>query len=159
MDIVEASLAAVRDRGLKVVLPEGEDERILRSAQQLSVRRLARPVLLGAAADVLARAAGLGVSLRSTWDVAHELKSGALQVILPEYRGSSAVAVYAVYPCREFMPAKVNVFIEFLAELFGNEPYWEKGLDAAKQMARSAVDGVPERDGKRLAGPSRAAVN
>jgi phosphate acetyltransferase len=63
LDIVEANMAAVRDRGLKVVLPEAEDERILRSAQQLSARRLARPVLLGAPADVLARAAGLGVSL------------------------------------------------------------------------------------------------
>jgi DNA-binding transcriptional LysR family regulator len=104
--------------------------------------------------------AGLGVSLRSTWDVAHELKSGDLQVILPEYRGSSAVSVYAVYPCREFMPAKVNVFIEFLAELFGNEPYWEKGLDVTKQAAaRSAQDATTERETKRMAGSSRAAVN
>jgi DNA-binding transcriptional LysR family regulator len=72
---------------------------------------------------------GLGIALRSTWDIANELKSGELQVLLPEYRGSSALGIYAVYPCREFMPAKVNVFIEFLSELFGNEPYWEKGLD------------------------------
>ncbi len=80
---------------------------------------------------------GLGIGLRSTWDIADELKSGKLQFILPEYRGSSAVAVYAVYPCREFMPAKVNVFIEFLAELYGNEPYWERGLDLTKLPADS----------------------
>jgi phosphotransacetylase len=48
LDIVEASMTAIRDRALKVVLPEGEDERILRSAQQLSARRLAHPVVLGA---------------------------------------------------------------------------------------------------------------
>jgi DNA-binding transcriptional LysR family regulator len=81
--------------------------------------------------------AGLGIALRSTWDVGHELQSGDLQVILPEYRGSSSVAVYAVYPCREFMPAKVNVFIEFLADLYGNEPYWDKGLDLGKLAPRT----------------------
>ena len=27
------------------------------------------------------------------------------------------------------MPAKVNVLIEFLAELYGTEPYWDKDLD------------------------------
>jgi DNA-binding transcriptional LysR family regulator len=83
---------------------------------------------------------GLGIGLRSTWDIADELKTGRLQVILPEYRGSSAVAIYAVYPCREFMPAKVNVFIEYLAELFGNEPYWERGLDSAKPSAPKGAD-------------------
>jgi phosphate acetyltransferase len=63
LDIVAASMNAILDRALKVVLPEGEDERILRSAQQLSARRLARPVVLGAPAEVQARAAGLGISL------------------------------------------------------------------------------------------------
>ncbi len=81
---------------------------------------------------------GLGLGLRSTWDIGPELKSGALKVVLPQYRGSSNVAIYAVYPCREFMPAKVNVFIEFLAELYGPEPYWDKGLDLAKLAPRPA---------------------
>jgi DNA-binding transcriptional LysR family regulator len=74
---------------------------------------------------------GLGIGLRSTWDVGEELKSGELKVVLPQYRGSSNVAIYAVYPCREFMPAKVNVLIEFLAELYGPEPYWDKGMERA----------------------------
>lgn len=71
---------------------------------------------------------GLGLGLRSTWEIGEDLKNGDLQVVLPEYRGSSSVAIYAVYPCREFMPAKVNVFIEFLAELYGAQPYWDKDL-------------------------------
>lgn len=104
--------------------------------------------------------AGLGIGLRSTWDVAHELKSGDLQIVLPEYRGSSAVAVYAVYPCREFMPAKVNVFIEFLAELFGNEPYWEKGLEVGKPSGNPAGEAHSDRETKRIAGGgNRPAVN
>ncbi|PPD28485.1 MAG: LysR family transcriptional regulator [Hyphomicrobium sp.] len=76
--------------------------------------------------------AGLGIGLRSTWDIGPELKNGDLTIVLPQYRGSSNVAVYAVYPCREFMPAKVNALIEYLAELYGSEPYWDKELDAAK---------------------------
>lgn len=75
---------------------------------------------------------GLGIGLRSTWDIGPELKSGELEAVMPQYRGSSNVAIYAVYPCREFMPAKVNVLIEFLAELYGPEPYWNKGLDLPK---------------------------
>jgi DNA-binding transcriptional LysR family regulator len=73
--------------------------------------------------------AGLGVALRSTWDVGAELKSGRLKVILPQYRESPRVAVYAVYPCRQYIPAKLRVFVDFLAGLYGPEPYWERGLD------------------------------
>jgi DNA-binding transcriptional LysR family regulator len=93
---------------------------------------------------------GLGIGLRSTWDVGTLLQSGELKVVLPQYRGSSNVAIYAVYPCREFMPAKVNVLIEFLVELYGPEPYWDKGMDLdslgfgktpAKAKGRSAAKG------------------
>jgi hypothetical protein len=49
--------------------------------------------------------------------------------VLPEYRGSDAVAIYAVYPCRDFMPTKVNALIEFLSDLYGTEPYWDKAFD------------------------------
>ncbi|MGD9784679.1 MAG: LysR family transcriptional regulator [Hyphomicrobiaceae bacterium] len=68
---------------------------------------------------------GMGIALRSTWDVGQELRSGALEVVMPQYRGVSAVAIFAVYPCREFMPSKVTVFIEFLAELYGRAGYWD----------------------------------
>ena len=77
---------------------------------------------------------GLGLGLRGTWEIGPELANGSLRAVLPEYRGSSNVAIYAVYPCREFMPAKVNVFIEFLAELYGLEPYWNKGFVVPKTV-------------------------
>jgi len=73
--------------------------------------------------------AGLGIALRSTWDVGPELKSGKLRIILPQYHESSRVAVYAVYPCRQFIPAKLRVFIDYLSNLYGPEPYWDKGLE------------------------------
>jgi DNA-binding transcriptional LysR family regulator len=71
---------------------------------------------------------GLGIGLRSVWEVGADLASGALKVVLPQFRGSSKLAIYAVYPSRDFMPAKVNAFIEFLSNQFTAEPHWEKGL-------------------------------
>lgn len=73
--------------------------------------------------------AGVGIALRSTWDVGPELSAGGLKVVLPKYRGSRHVAVHAVYPSRRFLPAKVRLFIDFLAGLFGPKPYWDAGLD------------------------------
>jgi DNA-binding transcriptional LysR family regulator len=70
--------------------------------------------------------AGLGIGLRSMWDIGPELASGALQVVLPQYRGASSIGIHAVYPCREFMPAKVSAMIEYLVEIYGPEPYWER---------------------------------
>jgi DNA-binding transcriptional LysR family regulator len=72
---------------------------------------------------------GVGIALRSTWDVGPELSSGRLKVVLPEFRGSRHVAVHAVYPSRRFLPAKVRLFIDYLAGLYGPKPYWDAGLE------------------------------
>jgi DNA-binding transcriptional LysR family regulator len=69
--------------------------------------------------------AGLGIALRSTWDIGEELKSGKLVQVLPAYEGSRNLALSAVYPSRQFLPAKVRLFIDYLAELYGPVPYWE----------------------------------
>jgi DNA-binding transcriptional LysR family regulator len=70
--------------------------------------------------------AGLGIALRSTWDIGPELKAGTLVRVLPDWHGSAHVGLYAVYPSRQFLPAKVRVFIDFLADLYGPEPYWDR---------------------------------
>ncbi|HOV03936.1 MAG TPA: LysR family transcriptional regulator [Kaistiaceae bacterium] len=71
----------------------------------------------------------LGIALRSTWDVGPQLRDGTLRVVLPQFGTSSDVAIHAVYPSRRFLPAKVRVFIDFLSELYGNNPYWDQGLE------------------------------
>ncbi|MEM6710793.1 MAG: LysR family transcriptional regulator [Pseudomonadota bacterium] len=73
--------------------------------------------------------AGIGIALRSTWDVGPELSSGKLQIIMPRYRASRNVGLFSVYPTRRFLPAKVRVFIDFMASLYGQSPYWDQGLD------------------------------
>jgi DNA-binding transcriptional LysR family regulator len=72
--------------------------------------------------------AGIGVALRSTWDVGPEIDSGRLRIVLPGWRASSRVAVHAVYPSRRHLAHKVRVFMDFLAERFGSPPYWDNGL-------------------------------
>lgn len=70
--------------------------------------------------------AGIGIALRSTWDISHELARGELIHILPEYEASRNVSLYAVYPSRRFLPAKVRLFIDFIAGVYGSTPYWER---------------------------------
>ena len=73
--------------------------------------------------------AGLGIAIRSTWDIGPELASGKLKIVLPHYRGSSNVGVYAIYPTRQYLPTKVRVFLDFLTSLYGGStPYWEEGI-------------------------------
>jgi DNA-binding transcriptional LysR family regulator len=79
---------------------------------------------------------GMGIALRSTWDIGPELKKGQLKRVLPEYSSTKGLGIYAVYPTRQFLPMKVRYFIDYLAELFGPSPYWEQGLktfDAAAE--------------------------
>lgn len=66
--------------------------------------------------------AGAGIGLRSSWDVQDALASGALKRVLPGYTGTGNDAIYAVYPSRDFMPAKVNVFIDYISEIYGASP-------------------------------------
>lgn len=76
--------------------------------------------------------ASVGIALRSTWDVGPELRSGTLKVVLPRWRASHRVGLFAVYPSRRFLPQKVRVFIDHLAALYGQGhggvPPWDEGL-------------------------------
>lgn len=72
--------------------------------------------------------AGMGIALRSTWDIGPELHSNKLSIVLPRYRASHRVAIYAVYPSRRHLPQRTRVFIDFLLELYGSVPSWDRGL-------------------------------
>ena len=85
--------------------------------------------------------AGLGIALKSTWDVYRQLEDGSLVAILPDYVFHSEVAIYAVYPHRRFLPAKTRVFIEFLAESFGPDPYWDRSAPRPKPRIRARTAG------------------
>lgn len=70
--------------------------------------------------------AGVGIALRSTWDVGAELASGALVRILPGWQGATDVGIYAVH-ARAPLPAAVTAFADHLAERFAPDAPWELG--------------------------------
>jgi LysR family transcriptional regulator, transcriptional activator for dmlA len=65
---------------------------------------------------------GLGIILRSVWDVGPSIQSGALVHVLPDY--AQDAHVWAVYPTRLSNSARVRVCVEFLEEWFnaGSNP-------------------------------------
>jgi phosphate acetyltransferase len=63
MTFMEAMRERVRGRGLRVAYPEGGEERTLRAAALLRDQALIRPILVGDAARVAARARELGLAL------------------------------------------------------------------------------------------------
>lgn len=83
--------------------------------------------------------AGLGVALKSTWDVRRHLEDGSLVALLPGYDFATEVSIYAVYPHRRHLPAKTRAFIDFLADSFGPEPYWDQPPAPAEREGRGQV--------------------
>lgn len=69
--------------------------------------------------------AGQGLAWRSAWEVSEEITRGRLVEVLPKF-AAPGNDVFAVYPDRKFLPAKVRVFIDFLKKTFGDPPYWEQ---------------------------------
>jgi LysR family transcriptional regulator, transcriptional activator for dmlA len=62
---------------------------------------------------------GHGIILRSTWDVAADLRDGSLVRVLPEFQQQADIS--AVYPLRLTESAKVRVCIEFLQQRLGGK--------------------------------------
>ncbi|WP_353645147.1 LysR family transcriptional regulator [Mesorhizobium sp. WSM2239] len=58
---------------------------------------------------------GHGIMLRSEWDIAHHVSEDRLRLVLPRYAHADA-DIYAVYPERHNLSAKVRLFVDFLAK-------------------------------------------
>jgi LysR family transcriptional activator of dmlA len=57
---------------------------------------------------------GHGILLRAEWDIERYLRSGRLVALLPQYHTPNA-DIYAVYPQRHQVTARVRAFVDFLA--------------------------------------------
>ena len=71
--------------------------------------------------DLLAAAAvaGVGIAYEPEFILGPDLKAGRLVPILGSYT-SPLGPIYAVYPSRRYLSAKVRAFVDFLAERFAN---------------------------------------
>ena len=60
---------------------------------------------------------GHGILMRAEWDIDRYLKNGRLVQVLPQCHTPDA-DIYAVYPQRHQMAARVRAFVEFMGESF-----------------------------------------
>jgi DNA-binding transcriptional LysR family regulator len=79
--------------------------------------------------DLLREAAiaGMGIILQPSFIVGADIREKRLVPLLPAYE-PLASALYAVYPSRRHLSAKVRTFVDFLSERFGEKPSWDEGL-------------------------------
>lgn len=76
---------------------------------------------------VAAAEAGQGISVGPTQSVASALASGRLARVLPGWE-FERTAIYALYPSRRQLSAKVRATVDFLSEHFTDPPPWDEGL-------------------------------
>ncbi|WP_374332689.1 phosphate acyltransferase, partial [Aestuariivirga sp.] len=90
MSVIDEAKAKIKDRGLKLVMPEGEDERIRAAAERFRSEGLAVPIVFGA--EDVPEASAAQVALIRT---RREKMSDAMAARLlkkPLYRAGAAVA-------------------------------------------------------------------
>ncbi|MEH6650594.1 MAG: LysR family transcriptional regulator [Motiliproteus sp.] len=69
--------------------------------------------------------AGTGIGRLPTFVAGPDLKSGRLVKLFPSYQIPDQT-FYAVFPERQYLPAKVRAFLDFTIEhLGGDQPYWD----------------------------------
>ncbi|WP_340266009.1 LysR family transcriptional regulator [Sphingobium mellinum] len=66
---------------------------------------------------------GVGIALRSLWDVGELVAQGRLVRVLDSWEGPHDLAVHAVHPRAAGRPAAVDAFIAFLRETFRDAPW------------------------------------
>lgn len=77
--------------------------------------------------DILKAAAvsGLGITLLPTFIVGPDISRGRLQQVLSDYCPPD-ISIYAVFPSRRYLSAKVRTFVDYLSDYFGDEPDWDQ---------------------------------
>ena len=123
MDIIAGCRAAIKGRELKVVLPEGTDDRILQAARRLVDEQLARPVLLGNPEAIAERASAIGLEL------------GGIEIRDPDTDADLASLAQTVISGREKMTAG-------MAQRLVRRPLYFGGALVAAGQAAAMVAGA-----------------
>ena len=86
--------------------------------------------------DILLQAAkqGLGVCLAPTFFCSADMECGALETVLSDFE-DDPITLYAVYPHRRHLSTRVRAFVDFLAERFGEKPYWDQWAAACGELS------------------------
>ncbi|TPQ30870.1 LysR family transcriptional regulator, partial [Burkholderia ubonensis] len=58
---------------------------------------------------------GLGIGMLPLYSAIGGLRSGQIVRLLPEYR-SQTMSIYALYPSRQYLDAKIRTWVDFLRD-------------------------------------------
>ena len=94
------------------------------AGDEVSVKVEGRVVANNGRALAEAACAGLGVYFAPDFIVADNIRSGELTQILTAL-SSRPLTLSVVYPHRRFLPRKVRLFVDFLADHFADGPDWK----------------------------------
>lgn len=72
---------------------------------------------------------GLGISHQPSFLAAEAIRDGRLRLLLQEF-APPPFGLYAVFPSHRYIPHRVQVLVEEMAQRFGPHPYWDEGLFA-----------------------------
>lgn len=135
--ILCASPAYLAAHGTPASIRDLAGHRLLAARGQLPWRLSAngRPVTIDAESVIATNSSevvreltlgGVGIALRSLWDIRPDLAEGRVVRVLPDHQGSDDVAIYAIRPAGQHMAASVGAFTEHLRRHFSPVPPWER---------------------------------
>lgn len=124
-----AAPAYLRDHGMPAAIDDLGRHRLLAATGQLPWRLQGPdgPVLVDGQSYVRTNSsevvrelalAGVGIALRSLWDVGRDIDAGRLRPIMRDHEGSSDVGIYAVHPRAPMVPGAVSAFIAYLKAIY-----------------------------------------
>ncbi len=70
--------------------------------------------------------AGRGIGYIASYLLTNELELGKLVPLLPSWKPTLQMPVYAVYPKYQNLPTRLRTVIDFVKETIGQPPHWEK---------------------------------
>ncbi|OBU22347.1 LysR family transcriptional regulator [Photobacterium aquimaris] len=94
-----------------------------RDGVQQSIRVRGNYRIDNAPAVLDAAVSGLGIAYLSTYLMTDEIETKKLIQLLPEWKTTVDLPIYAVYPRRKYLAPKVRCFIDFMAERMAQAPY------------------------------------
>ena len=94
-----------------------------RDGVQQSIRVRGNYRIDNAPAVLDAAVSSLGIAYLSTYLMTNEFEQHKLIQLLPEWKTTVDLPIYAVYPRRKYLAPKVRCFIDFMAERMSQEPY------------------------------------
>lgn len=109
-------LAAQGQSPWRLAGPDGRVTFDVKSAVQTNSSEVVRELAL----------TGLGIALRSLWDVTADLASGRLVQVLNSHQGLPDVHIHAVHLRSPTQPRRVTAFIDHLRDLYQPVPPWER---------------------------------